>query len=731
MRSTCLISMLVAALCAACGGGGGSNSVSIAVPSPAASAPVAFGLTQRVPVSGLAIPTSNEGGGPLKKVDAFPGMNFSATTFITHAGDGSNRLFVLQRGGNVSVILRTAGAAQAQAFVDLTPAVDAQSGEAGLFAMAFDPDFKNNRRVYFSFATISDGARKLRVSRFDVDAANPNAIDPTTERIVLDIDHPAPIHLGGWIGFGPDGMLYISHGDGDQTNSAQDTKSLFGKILRYQVQPDGSAVVPTDNPFGNAVWASGLRNPWRCSFERGNERLWCGDVGAGKREEVNLVKRGGNYGWPLYEGSLPFDNPSNLPATTFERPVHEYDHTVGVAIVGGYVYRGTRFPEWVGRYLYSDFLTTAVWGMEVDGAGQFVSNTALTAETGRTYTLGEDEAGELYAGTEDGTIYTLVRNDEAAPSEQAMPDTLSATGLFTDLAQLTPAPGLIDYGVNAPLWSDGARKRRWIAVPGDQKIGFSPTDAWIFPIGTVTVKHFELPKAGGGVTRLETRVMVHRSGGWAGYTYRWREDQLDADLLSQGETAQYDSVDEATGIARRQSWQFPSRAQCMNCHTQATGRVLGLNALQINGDHTYLATGVTGNQLRALNNIRLFTYDIGDPSRFVAMPDPSDTTADLGSRARAYLETNCSVCHRPGGSAPVNIDLRYSVPLQDMKLLDNPATLPTQDGAVLINPGQHDQSDLWRRLSAQDANTRMPPLGTSVVDAEAVALLAAWIDSMR
>lgn len=211
-------------------------------------------------------------------------------------------------------------------------------------------------------------------------------------------------------------------------------------------------------------------------------------------------------------------------------------------MVGGYVYRGSAPPQMAGRYLYTDVASANLWALAVDGNANVTSNTIVADNLVDTFSLGEDEAGELYAASQEGTIYRFVLSDAADKAVAAMPGTLSATGLFTDLAQLRPAPDLIDYDVNSPLWSDGARKRRWFVLPDTETLRFSADGAWGFPQGTITVKHFELLQAGGAVRRLETRVMVNRPEGWIGYTYRWRDDQRDADLLLDGASASYDTV---------------------------------------------------------------------------------------------------------------------------------------------------------------------------------------------
>jgi uncharacterized repeat protein (TIGR03806 family) len=712
------ISLLLLVALTACGGGGGGGDSQ------------SYGLSERATPSSVQIPTGAGNGTTFRTVNAFPSLQFNGPVALMHAGDGSNRLFVAERSGAIKVFANSSGTTQATTLLDLTSRVDSEGGEAGFLGLAFDPNFRTNRNFYVSYATKGTSPRKVRLARYRVSSANANAVEAGSERVLLEIDHANAYHFGGWIGFGPDGLLYMTHGEGGNENEAQNTATLFGKVLRMRINSDASAyTVPSDNPYGNLVWARGLRNPWRCSFDRaGNGNLWCGDVGNSRREEVNLIRRDANYGWPIYEGSLSNANPSNLPYSNFTPPVHEYDHSQGVAVIGGFVYRGAALPALAGRYVFGDYTAQSVWSLQFDGSGGVTAKE--TAASGPPFLLGmgEDQSGELYLLSGSGGILALQAGAGGSASV-AMPPTLSATGLFSDLAQLTPSPGVIDYEVNSPFWSDGARKQRWFVLPGGATIGFAADSAWSFPAGTITVKHFELAKAGGGTTRVETRVMVNRPEGWTGYTYRWRADQSDADLLTAAATAAYDTVNPATGAATRITWTFPTQAQCLNCHTQATGRVLGLNARQLNGSHTYQSTGNADNQLRTLNHIGIFSSDIGAAGQYGAMPAATDASASLEARAKSYLDTNCSICHLPGGPTPVAMDLRYTTGVADMQLVGvaNQGSV----GGVRVVAGNHAGSLLWQRAASTNASVRMPPLGVQMVDEAGLQVLANWIDALR
>jgi hypothetical protein len=547
-------------LLASCGGGGGSGSASD-------DGGGAYGLDARAAISGLNIPIDASGGsGAVTLVNAFPNFKVPDATFITGARDGTNRLFVTFKSGRIAVFANnSASTTPSGFFLDIADRVDSSTGESGLLGLAFDPAFASNGYFYVTYTT-KRTPRTVRLSQFKVATSGGNTASPSTERVVLEYDHSEVAHFGGWIGFGPEAnTLYMSTGDNVQGQVSQSTGNLHGKILRMRINAANATYsAPSDNPFGsgNLVWALGFRNPWRCSFDRaGNGNLWCGDVGQVTREEINLVRRGANHGWPFFEGSLAYEQPGTRNYSEFAAPVYEYDHNGGIAaVVGGYVYRGSAVPGLAGRYLFGDYILPGLNALRVDANGSLLERTVPAPSLPDIKSFGEDDSGEVFVLAGEGTVYRFQANTGSGPAP-AMPATLSATGLFSNTATLAAAPFLIDYSVNAPFWSDGAIKRRWFMVPDGQSVAFTAADNWSFPVGSITVKHFEL-----GSTRIETRVMVHRTDGWAGYTYRWRADQRDADLLTAG----------ATANVAGQTWSFPSSAECLSCHTSATGRVLGL-----------------------------------------------------------------------------------------------------------------------------------------------------------
>jgi len=766
MRRHGLAFWVIAVLTAGCGGGGGSDAGAPPVTTPPVTTPPPdtpppdtpppdtpppdtppatdpFGLDDREPVAALAIPLSSGSLGSYELENAFPSLNFPAAIFLT-AVPGENRLVVVQQSGQVRAFADQSSAATSQLVLDVSGRIIFNQDERGLLGLAFDPNFNQNRYlyVYQSLPTNVSGINHVsRISRFTWDAATDSA-PVTSEKVILEVNEPFGNHNGGMLAFGPDDRLYVGLGDGgsgdDPNDNAQNPANFLGSVLRIDVHPADPADgydVPADNPFvGQAgylgeIWAYGLRNPWRFSFDRGTGTLWAGDVGQVSREEIDIIRRGGNYGWRIYEGTLSHINPDNLPASDFEAPVIDYDRSQGNVVIGGYVYRGSRVPSLQGRYLYADNGSGNVWALDYDaGAGTVTANT-LIAHLGGITSFGEDASGDVHAVTGAGGIYRFLALTGGTPSEP--PPLLSETGVFDDLAALTPASGFIEYDLNAPFWSDGTVKRRWIAVPDGETIDFSPAAAWTFPVGTVIVKHFELALSEGDPTsqrRLETRLLVHRSDGWRGFTYRWNSGQTDADLLTQREQETL-TVTLAAGGSRDQLYEYPSRTDCLGCHTEAAGFVLGVRTRQLNRDLDYPAA--TDNQLRSWNHIGLFGTDIGSASAFEAYPGTDDTAVALEDRARTYLDVNCAQCHQPGGGAPTAMDLRFDTATAAMGVVD---AVPTAGDlgiadARIVAPGDRTRSVLWQRMVILDAG-RMPPVGSHVVDETGAALIGSWIDGL-
>ncbi len=317
-----------------------------------------------------------------------------------------------------------------------------------------------------------------------------------------------------------------------------------------------------------------------------------------------------------------------------------------------------------------------------------------------------------------------------------LPARLSATGAFSDVGSLTPETGVMPYDVNSKLWSDGASKFRWVSVPTGTHITFAPTGEWQFPEGTITIKHFEISTDENNPNikrRLETRLLVKSAGGWYGVTYKWRADNSDADLLS-GSLTESISIAKAGGGTRTQQWQYPSRSACLQCHSSASGFSLGLNTRQLNGDFTYSSTGRTDNQLRTWSHIDLLDTTLNDSAiaGYDSLVTINDASASLEKRARSYLDVNCAMCHRPGGSGFGSTDMRFDTPLFNQNLINGSVgeTLGIA-GARVVVPQDPARSILFRRMDTVDPALRMPPIGRTELDPEAIATLRAWIDGME
>ena len=339
-----------------------------------------------------------------KVVNAYPKLTFSAPVEYTYANDGTNRVFVVEQAGRIRVFDNNETAASAGTYLDIRNRVN-YGGEMGLLGLAFHPNFKQNGFFYVNYT--KDNPRETVVSRFKAPSVDASEVDPASEMVLFKFAQPYANHNGGKILFGPDGYLYVATGDGgsggDPQNNAQNRSSWLGKILRVDVNATdkGQYGIPADNPFkGNAndyreeIFAYGLRNPWRISFDD-KGRLWAGDVGQNKIEEVDIVTKGGNYGWRVKEGNSDYNAKDNT-AADYVPPVWQYNHDNGdVSITGGYVYRGAANPALRGQYVYADYASGRVWALMPNGA-KAATNQEIVSRAGAISAFGEDQKGELY-----------------------------------------------------------------------------------------------------------------------------------------------------------------------------------------------------------------------------------------------------------------------------------------------------------------------------------------------
>lgn len=649
-------------------------------------------------------------------------------------GDASRWFAALRNGLVVSFPVQGAsGAPDVVADVPQLAGMPIQAaGEGGLLGFAFHPDFASVGQLFVSWTT-TGGPADMRSTVGRLTSSDGGATFSSYETIVAPFDQPASNHNGGGVAFGPDGYLYLGFGDGGSSNDAfghgQNLEGMFAKILRIDVDTPPAAgetyVIPPDNPFAGgggepATYAWGLRNPFRISFDRDSGELWVGDVGQNAWEEIDVVELGGNYGWPCREGTHDYlTEPPKCPDMTgLIDPVYEYAHQGSASVTGGVVYRGTSIEGFAGTYVFGDYATKELFALDFDPvSGEAVAEVINPEGPFAGWSgFAQDAEGEVYAlSLFPPAVYKLVATEEGTPV--TFPQKLSETGCFDPSDPAKPAGGLVPYGVNAPLWSDGAGKERYMALPEGGTIEVGEDGDFVFPIGTVLVKTFWL--AG---KRVETRLFVrHDDGEWGGYSYEWDDDQSDAMLLPSSKTKEVGGV----------SWLFPSRANCVQCHTEAAGRSLGPEVGQLNGDHVYPSTNRIANQLATLDHIGLFAEPLAQPpEQLVAYPDPSGSGAVEG-RARAYLHANCSHCHRPNGPGRSDMDLRFGTAFADTKTCG----VDPQDGdlgiedAKIVAPGDPARSVLIARPDATDAN-RMPPLASDVVDTGAIELLESWVEGL-
>ena len=350
--------------------------------------------------------------------NAFPNLRFSKPLDLQSPSDGTNRIFITEQDGTIQVFQNDISASTSDTFLDITSAVNS-GGELGLLGLSFHPNYGENG-LFYVFYTPSNSLAV--VSSFQVSDSNSNLADANSERILLRIPQPFTNHNGGQLAFGPDGFLYISSGDGgsggDPQGNAQNLNNLLGKILRIDVDTIDIGLeygIPSDNPFvgqGSArgeIYAYGLRNPWRMSFDSQTGNLWAGDVGQGEIEEIDIVTSGGNYGWKLYEGTDCFSGDCDAAGLT--PPIFEYDHSAGdKSITGGYVYRGTLLNSLQGHYAYGDFLSGRIWALNADSADD-LNNRLLVESELNISSFGTDANNELYICSFDGSIYKLLENN--------------------------------------------------------------------------------------------------------------------------------------------------------------------------------------------------------------------------------------------------------------------------------------------------------------------------------
>jgi putative heme-binding domain-containing protein len=718
----------------------------------AASAAVAMGLAAaggsiatgagRVPWTTSHIQGSPDPVPPYVAERILPHATFKDPLDIATA-PGLPQLFIAEQSGKIHHVHPTETNRPPGLFLDLRalhPDLEA------CYGVVFHPGFSTNHQVFVCYVLQGNGKEASRVVRYDVAAdGSPRALPESERRVIAWLGGG---HNGGCLKFGADGMLYVSTGDGagpsppDPLNTGQDITDLLSSILRIDPDhPEGGKGyrVPPDNPFLKVdgarpeVWAYGLRNPWRMCVEPGTSVLWVGDVGWELWEMIFRVDHPGmNCGWSAVESRQPVKTGGPRGPTPIEAPIADHGHDEAASITGGVFHGGGRLPELRGAYVYGDWETGRMWALRHTN-GVMVSRREIAQTPLKIVAFGESPDGEMvfldYSG---GGLYRLARNETTSRPE-AFPRRLSETGLFASVADERPAPGVIEYTVAAPLWSDGATARRWVAVPGTNAVRF-PADAWqtprvMAPEGTVLARTVSLPKdppRAPAPRRVETQILHFESNTWRAYTFRWNEEQTDAVLVGASGAEEPVSVPSQPSFEGYQSirWRYHSRAECLRCHNPWNATLLGFQPWQLAG-----VSAPDG----ALLISQLAAAGVVDAAGLppATCTPATQSGAPLAGRARSYLHANCGHCHRNDAGGSVLLRLNLQSTDEAMKLIGQPPVhglLGLKEG-TLVDPGDPLRSILLYRFAKAGAS-HMPYLGTMVADPLGLTLLSEWIESM-
>ncbi|GAB2526681.1 hypothetical protein GCM10008940_31730 [Microbulbifer agarilyticus] len=702
------------------------------------------------PISG------NVTGGSYRFEIAYPNLQGQFMSPVMVISDGINdSMYVVDKSGSIFIFPNREDVAPGEVNTLLNLDNEVRNyHEQGLLSMAFDPNYASNGYIYIYYIHGTDDNERAPdgsygdaiLARWTVDnPSNPTQVVANSNVEILRIPQRGPDHKGGMMQFHPeDNNLYLGVGDGAYghsatmsypedprtNNGAQETDNLLGAFIRIKplAQPvDGKYYeIPADNPFVGVpgfreeIWSYGHRNPWRWSFDtEAPYTMWETEVGQAGFEEVNLIEKGKNYGWPVCEGTNNRGDLGGDPAkncsTDFEPPRDGYAHPTGYSIIGGVVYRGNSLPGLSGRFVFGDYVTKRIWSI-VDGEAKELISEAFPENIA---SFGTDLSGETLLvstyGVEYGgqsTIYKVVDDDAQSA---VIPATLSATGLFADVQNLVPVTGVLEYDLNTDGWFDGSDTRHFIALPNDSQITFDGTNNWDLPIGSVLVKHQSIATADNPAKPFTTSVLFRQdTGNWQAANYHWNSDGSDADLVTESLTVM------DGGIENRQR-AVQSAADCGSCHIGSGSREpLAVHTRQLNKNFQYGEGAETiANQLDVFNNIALFTQNIGGADTHGSFVDAEDTNADLDERARAYLDTNCSHCHASGF-----MDLQYDTPLDEMRLVN----VETTGGAARLRPFDHASSLVY--IYQTTDNNRMPK-GTLYTNPVAETLFRNWIDSVN
>lgn len=724
--------------------------------------PAAQALPERPQLAApLGFPiTGTVSSGKYRFVNAYPNLNefFFSPVMVTN--DGINDLvYVVDKEGAIYLFpnKETVVASEVRKLLDIKSTV-LNKNESGMLSMAFDPHYASNGFIYVyyiygetdEFYPRTDGivggkTGDAILERWTVDnPTNPMSAGSRVE--ILRVPQIGEDHKGGMMQFHPtEHYLYLGIGEGGYghsaftqnplpgdpynrrtNNSAQDPTTLRGKFIR--IEPLAQAVdgkyyrVPADNPFvGRAgylpeIWSMGHRNPWRWAFDTdAPHTLWETEIGQDTDlayEEVNIITKGQNYGWPVCEGTrnrgVLGGNETKNCLTDLVPPREGYGRTSGVSIIGGFVYRGSDLPNLNGSFIFGDYVSKRLWSVANDGQAKKLISEAFPHYIS---SIGTDFKKNLLISTHGrelggpSSIFKVV-DDDAASAQ--IPPTLSATGLFADLPGLIPAHGVIEYGINTGGWFDGGKVRHFAAVPNAGNIVFDPATMWDLPIGSAIVKHLAVATPANADKPFTTSVLFRQETGWQAANYRWNATGTDADLVMES------SVEPDGGLVSVVR-KVETGSTCGGCHKDAAGRLtpLAMHTRQLNANFNY--QGITANQLEIFNGIGLFTAGIGNGSSYDRFTAPTDTTASQAQRAKSYLHTNCAHCHAgmSGG-----MDMRYDTGLEAMNIVN-------EHNRVV--PGIPANSNIYKYQTG--AGMRMP-YGSVATNADAEILFRNWINAL-
>ncbi|WP_324027975.1 PKD domain-containing protein [Maribacter sp. BPC-D8] len=680
----------------------------------------------------------------------------------------------------------------------VTPNIEVWDG--GLLGLELHPNFGlgGNNYVYIFYTTesetgddtLSSGGNGtfgcdleefhgnyIHLERFELDPANLTFVEGSRD-IMIRRRMLNTTHRGGAMVFGDDGFLYVAVGEQGRAISAQNmTENIDGGVLRIDVDMDitkshapirtmpedvGDAqeitgqnyFIPNDNPFIDNTgeifeeyYSIGNRSPHRMSKDSQTGSIYLGEVGFSTHDEINVLSSGANYGWPVYEGPAdgPFngcdvdgllnDMPHQLPLTAFSRD------DAG-SIIGGYVYRGSEFTAFNGDYITADWLTQKILSVNI-ATGDV---TTLGTLPRRPISFGEDSDGDIYYLTQGNNVQLLRFVEPGVVI--GVPQTLTETGAFTDVENLVVADGYLPYELIDPFWSDGAVKKRWMAIPNDgnpntaaEQIDFSENGVWEFPIGTVLIKHFDYPIDENNSTvleKVETRFSIKNSNGnWTFLSYKWNTAQDEATLIdmSSGDLKDVE-VTLAGGGTETITWQYPSTSECLSCHNEISKGTLGPRTRYLNSEFDYAVQGgIVGNQLVTLSELGFIEENITDgiAEGYLTHTSINDLNGSLDDKARSYLDLNCAYCHQADNNLRADFDLRLANSLIETNLLSATIAEPVEDMAEdqkILFVKDAAKSQIFHRANSLTSGVKMPLVAKNQVDEAGVALLEEWINQL-